>query len=85
LASSLLALLHAVEKKMLVDQSSLMLIVTGAYAIFAIAGVAYLAGRGRPETRFTLVVVLLLLSALFALLPLTGMRSDMSRGFTSSE
>ena len=41
----------------------------GALGVIIIAALTYIAGGRRPEFRFTLVVSLLLLAALFAFLP----------------
>ncbi|MCS6927530.1 MAG: hypothetical protein NZ578_16695 [Candidatus Binatia bacterium] len=66
------------------DPLSLMVVVTGAYAIIAVVGIAYLAGRGRPETRYAVVVVLLLLSAFFVLFPLVHLRPEVESRVLSS-
>lgn len=68
------------------DQLLLMVVITAAYAILAVVGVAYLAGRGCPETRCAVVVVLLLLSAFFVLFPLVHhIPPDVGRGVLSTE
>jgi hypothetical protein len=46
-----------------------MLFLDGALGILTISSLAYVLGGRRPELRFTLVVSLLLLAALFAFLP----------------
>lgn len=51
------------------DSLHLMLFLHGALGVIVIAALAYIAGGRRPEFRFTLVVSLLLLAALFAFLP----------------
>jgi hypothetical protein len=51
------------------DSLHIMLFLHGACGVMFIAALAYLAGGGRPELRFTLVVSLLLLAALSAFLP----------------
>jgi hypothetical protein len=48
-----------------------MLFLTSALGIVTIATLSYLASGRRPESRFTLVVSLVLLAALFAFLPLS--------------
>jgi hypothetical protein len=48
---------------------NLMLFLHTALGVIVIAALAYIAGGRRPEFRFTLVVSLLLLAALFAFLP----------------
>ncbi|MEW6298850.1 MAG: hypothetical protein AB1671_14115 [Thermodesulfobacteriota bacterium] len=58
------------------DRFLLTLVITGTLGIVAVAGVASLARERRPAVRFTVVATLLLLYALFALLPLTGVRTD---------
>jgi hypothetical protein len=52
----------------------MILFVPGAFGVMAIATVAYLVSGYRPEMRFTLVASLLLLTGLFALVPLASMR-----------
>jgi hypothetical protein len=51
------------------DPFAIMLFLDGALGVVTIATLAYIAGGRRPELRFTLVVSLLLLAALFAFLP----------------
>ncbi|MBI3302773.1 MAG: hypothetical protein HYZ72_11970 [Deltaproteobacteria bacterium] len=52
------------------DPFTIMLFLDGALGVVTIATLAYIASGRRPELRFTLVVSLLLLAALFAFLPL---------------
>jgi hypothetical protein len=51
------------------DSLHMMLFLPGAFGVIVIAVLAYIAGGRRPELRFTLVMSLLLLAALFAFLP----------------
>jgi hypothetical protein len=52
------------------DPLHMMLFLHSALGVVIIAALAYIAGGRRPEFRFSLVVSLLLLAALFAFLPL---------------
>ena len=59
----------SLEHTMHLDPLGMMLFLDGALGIITIASLAYVIGGRRPELRFTLVVSLLLLAALFAFLP----------------
>lgn len=67
-----------------VDQVLLMVVVAAAYAVLAVTSVAYLAGRGRPETRCAVVVVLLLLGTFCVLFPLVHLRPGVKSSVLSS-
>jgi ABC-type Fe3+ transport system permease subunit len=58
------------------DPFTAMLFLDGALGVLTIAILAYIASGRRPETRFTLVISLLLLAALFAFLPLSAVRAS---------
>ncbi len=60
----------------MLDPFTTLFFMTCSIGIIAIAGLAYVASGGRAETRFALVVSLLLIVLLFALSPLHLTRSD---------
>lgn len=66
------------------DPFTMMLFLDSALGIVTIATLAYIVGGRRPELRFTLVVSLLLLAALFAFLPfIHALRHEKVRSYES--
>ena len=60
----------------MLDPFTTLFFMTCSIGIIAITGLSYVASRGRAETRFALVVSLLLIVLFFALSPLHLTRSD---------
>jgi len=69
----------------MIDPFTAMLFITGALGIITIASLVYIASGRSLESRFTVVVSLLLLAALFAFLPCAAARNIQAQLFPYSQ